>query len=317
MTLQTRPATGVPPWPITLITGPEKTGKSYAAAAATADPRIGRCLWVGIGEDDPDEYGAIPDARIDIVIHDGTYRGILNALKDIAAEPAGDLPTLLVVDSMSRLWTLLQDMAQAEADDRAARKAAKYKQAAPEPGSSDISMDLWNRAAQRWGHVMDAVRAHAGPVALTARLNVVTVLDIQGRPTKDKDVKVEGHKSLPYDVTAIVELEGPGKAVLRGVRSLRFPLAADERQAFPDFTLPTLWERLGCFDRAGPRTHSRATAHVDWHAEIATAGHDRLRELWHAAADYPDADLIRESISQRVAELNDHEEMTEPTQEEL
>ena len=79
MTLQTRKPTGIPSWPIVLLTGVEKSGKTYAAAAASASEMVGRTLWLGIGEDDPDEYGAIPGTRFEIVVHDGTYRSILAA----------------------------------------------------------------------------------------------------------------------------------------------------------------------------------------------------------------------------------------------
>ena len=67
MSLKTRKPTGLPAWPILLIAGVEKAGKTYAAAAASSSDLIGRTLWVSIGEDDPDEYGAIPGARFEII----------------------------------------------------------------------------------------------------------------------------------------------------------------------------------------------------------------------------------------------------------
>lgn len=72
MTLTTRKPTGLPSWPILLIAGVPKAGKSYACAAASASPLVGRTLWVPVGEDDPDELGGIPGADFDIVQHDGT-----------------------------------------------------------------------------------------------------------------------------------------------------------------------------------------------------------------------------------------------------
>lgn len=252
MTLQTRRPTGKPPWPIILIAGGEKSGKSWACAQATSSTLVGRALWVGVGEDDPDEYAEVPGADFEIVEHDGTYRGILNALTAAVAEPrVNDLPTLIVVDSMTRLWNLLCDMAQQTANERAAKKGRATDEA-------DISMDLWNIAKSRWGHIMDTLREHDGPTLLTARLDEVTVMS-GGKPTTDKVMKVQAEKSLPYDVGAVVEMPERGKVWLKGVRSARLQLP--ERQQWNAFTVDEFWRRLG-LDEAGStsaRRHSGAT----------------------------------------------------------
>src|SRR5690242_8022331 len=105
---QTRRPSGKPPWPIVLIAGVEKAGKSYAAALASGSDLVGRTLWYGIGEDAPDEYARVPGADFEIVEHDGTYRDILAALEWGAAQPrVNGKPTLLVVDSFGRAWDLL------------------------------------------------------------------------------------------------------------------------------------------------------------------------------------------------------------------
>ncbi len=253
MTLATRKPTGLPSWPIALITGSEKTGKSYAAAAASASDLIGRTLWIGIGEDSPDELGAIPDVRFEIVQHQGTYRSILGALDECVAELAKDKkPGLIVLDSATRLWNLLCDEAQATANKRAEKRGRNVSDT-----GADISMDLWNTAAGRWSHIMDCLRDHQGPSIITARLDVVTVMDDAGKPTKAKDRKVQGHKSLPYDVGAIVELPAPGQAVLTGVRSLRVKGAQVDRRPFPDFTVEALWREMGLADdNLGTREHA-------------------------------------------------------------
>lgn len=259
-TLQTRKPTGKPAWPITLIAGAEKAGKSWACAEASASPLIGRTLWVGVGEDDPDEYILIPGANFEIVTHEGTYRSILNQLTAAVNTPHGDKPTLLVVDSMTRMWNMIVDDVQEIANERARRKAQKYKKPIPVE-DVQISMDLWNLAKQRWGHVMDTLRAHAGPVLVTARLEHVTVMDDSGKPTTDKVWKVQAEKSLPFDVGAIVELPERGQAFLTGVRSARMPLA--KRTALKKFTVHALWESLGLAEGAGERSHSGARAEVE------------------------------------------------------
>lgn len=264
MTRTTRLLTGRPSWPIICLAGVEKSGKTYAAVEASASDLIGRTFLVALGEDDPDEYGLIPGQRVELVEHNGTYRDVLAAVRDASTIPADDKPNLLIFDSGTRLWDLLTQMAQDEANRRAADKARR----ANRPVSSEdarIAPDLWNQAAQRWEHLIDALRAHPGPAIITARLDRVMVMDAAGEPTKDKTWKVQAHKSLPFDVGAIVELREeakpgtPAPAVLRGVRSLRFKPdpSSDTEAAFPNgLTIDALWRGLGLADDAAERTHT-------------------------------------------------------------
>lgn len=257
MSLQTRPPTGRPSWPILLLAGAEKAGKSWACAEASGSKLVGRALWIGIGEDDPDEYGTVPGARFEIVEHDGTYRGILAALVDATAEPHGRAPTLLVVDSMTRLWDLLCEDAQGTANRRAMAKARRYNKPVPDE-DVQITMDLWNAAKQRWTHVINTLRAHQGPVLVTARMEQVTVMDSAGKPTAEKAWKVKAEKSLPYDVGGIVEMPARGETWLTGVRSVR--MALPERTRLPKFTVAELWQRMGLADGpVGERLHSGAS----------------------------------------------------------
>lgn len=318
MTLKTRRPTGKPSWPITLIAGAEKAGKSWACAQASASDLVGRTLWIGIGEDDPDEYGVIPGADFEIVEHDGTYRGILAAVTAAQQEPQGDLPTLLVVDSMTRLWQLISGDMQARANDRARVKAEKYRKPIPAE-DVQITMDLWNVARDQWEAVVDVLRAHQGPVLVTARLEEVTVMDSAGKPTTEKEFKVQAHKSLPFDVGAIVELPQRGQAFLRGVKSAHLQL--EERARFPKFDVDTLWRRLGLADaEIGERRHATARGEQDttpagnpdpardWIAECqqATTGDD-LKAIYEDAKA-AGADLRRGSdlwtfFGQRMTEM--------------
>lgn len=255
MTLATRKPTGKPAWPILLIAGAEKAGKTYSAAEASASDLIGRTLWFGIGEDDPDEYGSL--GRFEIVDLDGTYRGLVNALTAALKEPQQDgKPTLWVIDSGSRLWALLSDMAQVEADRRWKSRDANKKKEIPE-GGVQVTMDLWNTAKQRWQIILDLLREHNGPVIITARLEQTTVVDDKGNPTKDKVWKVQAEKGLPFDVGVIVEMHARDEAYLTGVRSLRF-IAKKARTPYPGFTVDDLWRKLGLAEDAGVRTHPKA-----------------------------------------------------------
>lgn len=195
----TRKPTGLASWPMLLIAGFEKSGKSWSCAEASGSALIGRTLWISIGEDDPDDYANVPGADFEIVEHDGTYRDLLAAVEWAVAQPAVDgKPNLIIADSMTRLWDLLCDMAQDSANERARRKNKASDEA-------DISMDLWNVAKDRWAHFMDSFRSHQGPVLLTARLDEAAVME-NGKPTQRKEFKVKAEKSLPYDVAGLIQL---------------------------------------------------------------------------------------------------------------
>lgn len=252
--MKTRKPTGRAPWPIILIAGAEKAGKSWAAAQATGHESIRNAYWLGIGEDDPDEYANVPGADFEIVEHDGTYQQIRDALRELVQIPQDPThPDLLIVDSMGRLWAQLSDLAQQEANARAAEKARKYNRAAPSE-EVPIGMDLWNRAKGRWGEVLDLLRAFQGPVILTARLTVVTVVDAEGKPTKEKSDKIEAEKNLPYDVAAVVKMPERGVAILTGVRSAKLQMAQPTK--LRDFTVASLWEAMGVGEDMGERRHA-------------------------------------------------------------
>ena len=253
MAIATRRPSGKPSWPIILLAGREGAGKSWAAASASASDLVGRTLWIGIGEDDPDEYGAIPGADFEIVEHDGSYAGILGAIRAAVSEPAGDIPTLIVVDSMTRLWNLLGDNIQAIANGRAkGRRNAGT-------GDYAISMDLWNVAASQWAAVMDALRQHQGPVLLTARLDEVVVME-EGKPSTERSWKVQAHKSLPFDAAAVVQLRERGAFLLTKVKSARHQL--ERPTEIPKFSVDSFWRTLGLGElEVGTREH--ATVHSD------------------------------------------------------
>lgn len=276
----TRKLTGKPPWPMVLLAGPGKTGKTYAAALAASSALVGRTLWVGVGENDPDEFGVLPGVDPDYVPHDGTYRDILAALDECAGElPVDGKPSLLILDSASRVWDLLCEEQQVEANRRAAVKAKKYNKPIGDEDAT-ITMDQWNTAKQRWAHIMDTLRAHNGPVVITARAEVTTIVDKDGAPTKEKDWKVKAEKSLPFDVDAIVEMHALNDVWLTGVRSLRYKPTA-QRTEYPNFTVEDLWLKMGLADEAGHRTH----ASIDPEDRPARAADEARRELAAACVE--------------------------------
>ncbi len=306
----TRRPTGKPSWPITLLAGGEKAGKSWACAEASASDLIGRTLWIGAGEDDPDEYGIIPGADFEIVEWNGTYRDLLDSIMWASAQDLVEgKPTLLVLDSMTRVWDLLVSDVQEVANRRARAKAEKYHKPVPAE-DVQITMDLWNVAKDRWGHIMDALRAHPGPVLVTARLEEVTVMDADGKPTTEKMLKVKAEKSLPYDVGAIVEMPQRGETWLRGVRSARMPIA--ERQRIDGFTVDTFWRKLGLDGETGARTHSGVRTHHedprepesagrDWAAEVEAQGDvEALRALYKELAESAETLQVKEQVGAAI-----------------
>lgn len=240
MTIVTRKPSGKPSWPALLIAGQEKTGKSWACAQASASPKIARTLWVGVGETDPDQYGAIPGADFEIVEHDGSVASIINVLAEIASLPHDpERPTLLVVDSMTKLWEQCSKWAQGVAQSRAKGN-----------GEGVVTMDLWNRAKGYHSAAVQAILAHKGPSLMTARLEPVTVMDDRGRPTPIKADKIKAEKGLPYEVDGVIEMPERGQVFITGVRSVALQLP--ERRQYKDFTVDGLWDAMG-LEETAPR----------------------------------------------------------------
>jgi len=300
MALITRKPTGATPWPMILIAGVEKAGKSWACAEASSSPLVHRTIWIGIGEDDPDEYAHIPGSDFEIAQHDGTYRGILNVLEQAVQEPGeGGKPNMIVVDSMTRLWDLMKN----DMEEIFLKRLRRSKK--PIPDDLKLTMDLWNLAGQRWEHIMDTLRSHNGPVLLTSRLNYVTLMDENGKPTKQKDWKVDSHKSLPYDVTGIVQLRERGDVWITGLKSVRFTIPGVQQYA--GFSIQDLWAKLGVGEATmSNREHSGAKAVGEettpaksqpapdgapddwWHVMLSEIGSiEQLREFYSKTASNP------------------------------
>lgn len=271
MSITTRKPTGKPSWPIVVLAGREGTGKTWSALAASASPLVGRTLVVTIDEDEPDDYGTIPGADFEIVQHDGTVKGLQNTLDAINAEPDVDgLPTLLVVDSGSRYWELLSTNAQ--------KKANAKKQNQSRGEDSPVSVELWNQAANEWKGFYDRLRRHRGPVILTARLEQVVVMNGK-TPTTEREWKIQGYKTLPYDAQVIVEMPERGEYLIRKVKSTRFQL--EKKTPKPGFTIEWLWGVLGLADEA-PQARAYAHTTPDADEQEDTSGRDWLAELEQA-----------------------------------
>lgn len=251
MTLRTRKPTGRVPWPLILIEGPEKAGKSWMCAELSASDKVGQTYWIDLGEGSADEYGAIPGARYEIVEHNGTVAEILDAvieIKDLAAKAAdaGEPPVVLVIDSMTAEWDLLKGIADAKARERLARKGRRL---APD-AEPQISMDLWNEANAKHRRLMTLLMTMPGIVVMTARGKEVAALDANGRPIEgSREYRVEGQKNLAFDASVWIRVSRDHPPLIVGARSVHAGIrpGVDRPRPMPDLTLEkVIFDVLRC-----------------------------------------------------------------------
>lgn len=224
MTLKTHKPSGRAAWPLILLEGGEKTGKTYAAALLTASDKVGRSYWIEFGpEGVAEEYGAIPGVRYEVVDHDGSFAGLYTAVEDVKAEAhaavaAGEKPLVLVIDTMTAVWDLLKDWAT----NRARRSKSNQKKLAADPHADIVvSNNYWNDANSRHKKLIQLLTTFPGIVIITARGKEVAAIDDNGRPIEGKrEYRVEAQKNLGYDVSCWVRLLRDEPAVVVGARSV-------------------------------------------------------------------------------------------------
>ena len=246
----TRRPTGKPPLPLILLSGVQKSGKTWLAAEATTLPYFGRRFWFEIGEDgEADRYGALDGADYEIVEHDGSYRDIYQALQWAVAQPRVDgKPNMIIIDSGSVLWDLLSEEQQLIANRRAAEKAERSRRPFDTSRDATITPDQWNVANKRWRQVIKLLKSFDGLAIVTCRLDEVTVMDDAGNPTKDKTWKAKIQKETVNDVDAIIQLRDFRSAYVLGVRSVPPIFRHDETRHLPDFSIGRFLEMLGVLD---------------------------------------------------------------------
>lgn len=294
MAPRTRKPTGKVPWPLILVEGGEKAGKSWAGAELSASPKVGATYWLDLGEGAADEYGAIPGARYEVIEHNGSWPDIVGQVEEVrqvAAEEAkaGRPPVVLVIDSMTAEWDLLKEVA----DRKARKRLARRNRSVPEGEEVRISMDLWNEVGARHKRLMATLMTFPGIVVMTARGREVAAMDDSGKPVEGrKDYKVEGHKSLAFDASAWVRLSRDSAPMVVGLRSVHSGVrpGVDQPVSAPKFSLEWLiFDVLKC-EPAAARPRDLKTAVPERTAEEIAAeackeetGPDRLRELHREA----------------------------------
>ena len=326
-TLKTRPPTGAVPWPLVLVEGAEKSGKSWAAAVLSSSEKVGRTLWLDWSEGAADEYGAIPGARFEVIEHDGTWLSILGQVRaaQTVAQQAidkGEKPVVLVVDSMTAEWDQLKDWV----DEKARRREKNRKALERDPEAEvQITPDLWNMATAKHRELMRILMRFPGIVVMTAK-GAEQVLMENGQPTKHKVWKVNGQKDLAFDASVWVRLSRTENPIIVGARSVHAGIIPGEGRpkVVPDLTLEQL-----VFDilRCDPKTaHVRELESVqdrvaDLMETIAAAtSKDQLTEVWRAArasdllnVGVVDGPTVQEAMAIRAEEIALDEARDTPT----
>jgi hypothetical protein len=308
--LRTRKPTGVVPWPLILIEGGEKTGKSYAAALLSASDKIGRTLWLEWGEGAADEYGAIKGARYEVIEHDGTWTSIIGQVEAAKAEAEavqeqGGKPLALVIDSITCEWESLKDWASA----RARTTEANRKKLQRDPNAElTVTMNLWNDAASRHRKLMTLLLTFPGIVVVTARGGEVASVE-NGRPVEgQKSYRVEGHKSLAFDASCWIRLSRDAKPVVVGARSVHAGVrpGIDRPEPLPDdWSLEkVIFEALKCNpatahvrDLAEPEPETMTPEQIRDEACVPRTDFPRIKELYGMAKGlgYEGLTLINET----------------------
>lgn len=246
--LNRRKPTGVVTCPFILIEGAEKVGKSWDCAVLSSSPRVGESFWLDLSEGGADEYGAIPGARYEILVHDGSWREIMGQIRAVHAYAAeakerGDKPVCLFIDSGSLIWLGLSRWAEIMAKRSPAGQLVLTRNA-----DADVTVTVthWNSAKKRWRDMILLLQTFPGIVVMTGRGKWVTAIGEDGKPIKNapKEYKVEGESGLAYDASVWVRKERDGSSKIIGARSVHVGIrpGKDEPKHIreSDFTLETM-----------------------------------------------------------------------------
>lgn len=243
--------TGQVPWPLILLEGPEKVGKTYGALEFSGDDRIGATFALDLGEDSLEEYGQIPGARYGVVEHDGTWGQIIDRVEGMVEHghlerAAGRVP-LAIIDSATAEWDMLKDWVGT----RARRQPSNKAKLARDPDAEiKASRNLWNDAASRHNRFMNTLRRFPGPVIFTARGKWVSATGKDGQPVQgQQEYSVESQKGLGYAVNAWVRLSRDQGPQIIGLRHPRWGIrpGIDAPKELDNFSLGWLiFDVLGC-----------------------------------------------------------------------
>jgi hypothetical protein len=221
--LRVRKPTGRVAWPLVLVEGEEKAGKTYTSLSLAASGRVGRTFVFDLGDGTADEYAELGD--YEVVELTGSYSDLVAQIEAATSIPSDDgRPNVYVVDSMTQLW----DSLKAWTDDRArASKAGRAKLSEDPDAAVEPSMNLWNDAKGRYHRVLNLLRRAPGISVITAQGAEVAKVE-NGVPVAGQTTwSILAEKTTPAAVTAWVRMRrDPRSATLIGARSLHVDIPA-------------------------------------------------------------------------------------------
>jgi hypothetical protein len=309
MPLNTRRPTGAIPWPVILLEGDEKAGKTISLVELSASTKVGRTAILFLGEPISDEYGAWPGARYEIIEHDGTWPSIIGQVEEAravaqAVHDAGEPPFVLGIDSATAEWNLLKDWGSAKAKGAPSNQRRLAKDPAAE---IKVHTNIWNEVGGRHARLMTLLLTFPGIVVLTARGKETALMGPDGNPVEGKkDYRVEGHKNLGYDVSCWVRMFRGKPAIVVGARSVHAgirPGRDEPKELDPDWTLEGLiFDALRCDPKRSAvqemvelRTDT-TPAEIRDEALTPSTTANRVGELWKITRQlFPDAVVMNEN----------------------
>jgi hypothetical protein len=242
--LRTRRPTGESTWTRALLSGLDGTDAPWMGAELSADERLAGTYWLQVGGDGADLYAAAPGASYEILVHDGTWVGICEQLAAaLAVATEAGVASALVVNGMSALWAMLQDVIDRRARRREGNALMSRGLDPNAAYSSEIEVpllgDQWSLVNRRHDQFMEMVDAWPGPVVLIARDKV----------TADGRRYTKAHESLGEHCTAWIRLtpEQDPEIVKLNTALYRYADKDTRARLRGEFSLPRLiWEWSGC-----------------------------------------------------------------------
>lgn len=297
MSLKTRQPTGKVAYPMLLVEGEEKAGKTYAALALSADPRIGRTFAFDLGEGTVDEYAAL--GPYEVVDHNGSFSDLLAKVTLATKEPRPDpdRPNVIVIDSMTAVWASIKDSLSLRA--RSSRNGKKELAADPD-AEVTITQNLWNEGKSRWGRLINVLRYWDGIVVFIAHGKETVTIE-GGRKTEG--YSVDSEKGLTQVVTCWVRMTRPHTATLIGIRKLGAPDIPPKGLRLPDESplAHVVFDVLGAGVEFGessavtPQLENSSASAKQALVELLTARPDPTADasaVWHAVMADPTSKLV-------------------------
>ena len=195
-----------------------------------------------IGERDADAYSSL--GPYEIVMLNGTWSDFITKLEWATEQPMiSDLPNVIVIDTVTRLWSDLKDWASARA--RSTERARRILHDDPD-AEIEVTANFWNDAKSRWGRMLNLLTGWAGISVLIARAQEVTLFE-NGQPVRGADPvwSIDAEKNLAFNVTANVSIRSPRRPMLMTAKlpGLSIPvggLALSDDEPLADLIFGTL-----------------------------------------------------------------------------